>query len=106
VATIGSYGVISYSVAQRVPEIGVRIALGAEKSDIFGWSLDRDFAWTWPASQLVGQQPCFWMRVLSSSNDQPTCVAVSLMLIGVAVLAYYLPARRATRVDPIALRYE
>ena len=112
-ATVGLYGVISYSVAQRTHELGVRVALGAERSDIVnlivgqgsrvilvgvGTGILGALALTrFVSSLLYGVKP----------TDPLTYVGVSLLLIAVALLASYIPARRATKVDPlVALRYE
>lgn len=112
-ASIGMYGVISYSVAQRTREIGVRMALGARANDVFrmilgqgarlaavgiGAGLLAAFGVTRLLTRfLYGVQPI----------DPLTFLAVPVLLVSVAMLACYLPARRATRVDPmIALRDE
>jgi len=112
-ASVGIFGVLNYTVAQRTQEIGLRVALGAQTHDVlrlvlgqgvrlilFGLALGlaASFALTRVlASMLFGVRP----------TDPATFVAVSFLLAGVALLACYIPARRATRVDPlVALRYE
>jgi putative ABC transport system permease protein len=112
-AAIGIYGVISYSVAQRTRDIGIRIALGASRRDVLQDILGLGLRLT-VAGLILGLIGAFAVtRVLSSllygvhSTDALTFTSVSLVLIVVAVLASYLPARRAMRIDPIvALRYE
>ena len=112
-ATIGIYGVMSYSVAQRTRDIGIRIALGASRRDVFQDVLGLGLRLTGIglAFGLVGALAL--TRALSSllygvhATDAVTFTAVSLLLMVVALLASYVPAQRATRVDPIvALRYE
>jgi putative ABC transport system permease protein len=112
-AVIGIYGVMTFNVTQRTQEIGIRMALGARAGDVLklivrhgmmlaligvviglagAWALTR-----FMEKLLVGVQP----------TDLPTFTAVSLCLLLAALLACYLPARRATKVDPlVALRYE
>jgi putative ABC transport system permease protein len=110
---IGIYGVMAYSVSQRTSEIGIRIALGAAKGSIFRLVVGQ--AMTIVAlSLVVGLVGAFAAtRLLSSllygvgASDPGTFIAVSLLVSAVAFLAAWLPARRATRVDPIiALRAE
>jgi predicted permease len=112
-ASVGIYGVISYFVGQRTHEIGVRIALGAQRSDVLGLVVGQGFALTLVGigCGLAGAMGV--TRFLSTllygvrPTDPLTFLAVSVLLAGVALLACYIPALRAARVDPIvALRQE
>ena len=112
-AIIGIYGVISYSVAQRTTELGIRLALGASQVDVLRLVLSGGFrlALTGIAFGIVLSFAV--TRFLSSllfgvrATDVFTFSALSILLIAVSLLACYLPARRATKVDPlVALRYE
>ena len=112
-AAIGLYGVISYAVTQRTREIGIRIALGAEKGSVLSL-LFRQGARILAAGLAVGLAASLllaqFLRSLLfgiSATDPFTFGAVIVILSAVALLATWIPARRATRVDPIvALRYE
>lgn len=110
---IGLYGVIAYSVSQRTREIGVRIALGAEPGTVYRLILS-EAAWLAVAGAAVGvvcslATARLMQRLLFGvgSWDVPTFSAVAVVLIGSALLASYLPARRAASVNPVeALRFE
>ena len=112
-AIAGIYGVLAYSVARRTREMGVRMALGASAGNVMRLVLGQA-AVTTGIGVLLGVAGSFiLMRFLQSmlyevsTADPLTFAAVALLLVGVAILAAYLPARRATKVDPIvALRYE
>ncbi|MCL4178176.1 MAG: ABC transporter permease [Verrucomicrobia bacterium] len=112
-AAVGIYGLISYSVAQRTHEIGVRMALGAERSQVtrlvVGGSLKLVLIGVAVGLAAAGGLTGFLTSLLYGVRpiDPATFAAVSGLLLGVAVLASYLPARRAARVDPVvALRCE
>jgi len=112
-ASVGIYGVMSYSVTRRTHELGVRMALGATRGDVLKLVV-REGMTVAVAGMAAGIVAALGlMRLLSSllygvrPTDPPTLVAVSLALASVAFLASYIPARRATEVEPmIALRYE
>ena len=112
-AAIGIYGVTSYSVSQRTREIGIRMALGAQLSDVLRLILRSGVKLT-VLGVVIGLAGAFLLtRALTSllsgvtATDPATFLLVSVLLASVALLASYLPARAATKVDPlIALRYE
>ncbi len=112
-AGIGLYGLLAYSVARRIHEIGVRMALGATAGDVRGLVL-RDTAGMVAAGIVLGSALVVWLRPLAASvvqdvradNVAPALTA-GLVVMAIALLASYLPARRAAHVDPIqALRHE
>jgi ABC-type antimicrobial peptide transport system permease subunit len=110
---LGLYGVLTFSVARRTREIGIRVALGAQRRDVFrlimirgvvlvGVGVAIGVAASFALSRLIGA-----LLFGVSPNSVGTLVSVSVGLIAVALLACYVPARRATKVDPlVALRYE
>jgi putative ABC transport system permease protein len=112
-AALGIYGVISYSVAQRTNEIGIRMALGAQSTDVLRMVGSTGLKLA-VAGTVVGGIGAFALtRTLSgllfgvSAVDIATYLAMAGTLILVALVACYIPARRAAKVDPlIALRYE
>jgi len=115
-ASVGIYGVISYSVAQRIHEIGIRMALGAHKRDVFRMVVGQGLALALAGLAIGVVAALILTRVLSSfslllygvgASDPVTFITVSVMLLFVTVVACYIPTRRAMRVDAmVALRYE
>jgi putative ABC transport system permease protein len=112
-AAVGIYGVISYSVTQRTNEFGIRVALGAQSRDVLALVVRQSMLLILTGT-VIGLAASFALtRLLSSllfgvsATDLPTFAIVSLVLIAVAMLASFIPARRATKVDPlVALRWD
>jgi predicted permease len=115
-AAVGIYGTISYSVTQRVQEIGIRMALGADKRNIVRLFIGRELKLVLAGIAVGAVGALILTRTLSSwshllhgigSSDPLTFATVSVVLIGVAALACSIPARRAAKIDPmVALHYE
>ena len=112
-AALGIYGVLSYSVSQRIREIGIRVALGAQRSHVLRLVVGHGLRLAVFGAALGLLVAIAITRGMSSmlfgvSATDPLTLAIVLLLVtAVAVLAAYIPARRATRVDPmVALRYE
>ena len=104
-AAVGVYGVVAYAVAQRRPEIDIRLALGASPADVLRTVLRR-IALIVGAGMLIGAVISFWAsRIVAAMlfgqpRDPATFASAAIVLIAVAALAAWLPARRASRIDP------
>jgi len=112
-ASVGIYGVLAYSVAQRTNEIGIRMALGAQPYQVLGLVLRHGMSLAAMGAAMGIVVSLFVARLVSgllygvSATDPVTYAGITVLLMGVALLACYVPARRATRIDPIfALRFE
>jgi len=112
-ASVGIYGVLAYSVAQRTAEIGIRMALGAQPGEVLrlvlrqGMSLAALGALLGLGSALLLARTAANLLYGVSATDPVTYAAITVLLLLVAMLACYIPARRATRIDPVvALRFE
>lgn len=113
---MGIYGIVSYSVTQRVQENGIRIALGADKAKVLRLFIGQELKLVLSGTAIGTIGALILTRSLRSfshllygvgSRDPLTFGTVSIVLIALAALAAYVPARRATKVDPMeALRYE
>jgi ABC-type antimicrobial peptide transport system permease subunit len=106
-ATIGIYGVMAYSVTQRTQEIGIRMALGAQRGDVLRLVVKQGMILA-AIGVVTGLIGAFGLtRVMASllfnvrPDDPATFLAISLLLVAVAFLACYLPARRAAKLDPV-----
>ncbi|MGH9936257.1 MAG: ABC transporter permease, partial [Blastocatellia bacterium] len=112
-AAIGIFGMVSYAVARRTHEIGIRMALGARSLDVLRLVMRQGIGITLAGLSLGLLGALILTRLLTrllygvSPTDPPTLICVSLLLAGVALLAGYLPARKAIKIDPlVALRHE
>ena len=112
-ASVGLYGVMNYSATQRTHEVGIRMALGATRADIMRLVVGNGMMLTLTGIAIGVLASWALTRVMANllfgitATDVPTFIAVSAVLAAVALVANYIPARRATRVNPvIALRYE
>src|SRR6188474_2023347 len=106
-SAIGIYGITSYAVAQRTHEIGIRMALGAQWSDVLKLVLNHGLKLTLIGAAIGIVGAYLATRAITSvlygvsATDPLTFVFVSVLLIGVALVASYVPARRATKVEPL-----
>ena len=112
-AAVGLYGIIAYTVARRIREIGIRMALGAGRAEVLGLVMRRAVALTTIGIAIGLIVALAVTRMLSSllfeidPHDPLTFGGIAGLLAAIALLASYVPAFRATRVDPVvALRYE
>jgi putative ABC transport system permease protein len=113
IATVGIYGVVSYSVARRTKEFGLRMVLGAQTGDVLGLVMKQGAGIIAIGVAMGLVLALFFTRLMTSllfgiaPTDLATFASVTAVLLGVALAACYIPARRATKVDPIqTLRYE
>jgi predicted permease len=112
-ACIGLYGILSYGVASRTNEIGIRIALGAQRRNV-SWLILREALWLVAIGVAVGLPMIFFSTRMAATllfgltpTDPASLIFAALLMLAVAIVAGYVPSRRATRVDPIvALRCE
>jgi putative ABC transport system permease protein len=112
-AAVGIYGLMSYSVARRTHEIGIRISLGAGRGEVLRMVLSQALTLALAGSAVGLVSALLLARLMTNllfgvkPTDPATFIAVALTLAAVSVVASYLPARRAMRIDPmVALRYE